>query len=46
MQWIQPDPDASLRVLIDRTLQGAAINANRVNTKLQQIHSDSSGHNY
>ncbi len=46
IQHIQPDPDASLRVLVDRTLRDRAIAANRGNPDLQQANVDGSGHNY
>lgn len=46
MQQIEPDPEASLRVLVDRNLRKAAVEANRESPELQAIHSDGSGHNY
>ncbi|MBD1921088.1 hypothetical protein H6F77_08290 [Microcoleus sp. FACHB-831] len=46
MKNIQPDPSASLRVLLDRNLRKAAIAANRANPDLQQSNVDGSGHNY
>ncbi|MCU0548898.1 MAG: hypothetical protein MUC48_06075 [Leptolyngbya sp. Prado105] len=46
MQHIEPDPEASLRVLVDRTLREVAVQANRANADLQSIHSDGSGHYY
>lgn len=46
MQHINPDPAASLRVLVDRTLREVAVTANRSNPDLQAIHADGSGHNY
>lgn len=46
MQWINPDPEASLRVLLDRNLREVAINQNRASRDLQMINADGSGHNY
>ncbi|MCU0569906.1 MAG: hypothetical protein MUF49_25455 [Oculatellaceae cyanobacterium Prado106] len=46
MQHIEPDPEASLRVLVDRTLRQVAVAANRDHADLQAIHSDGSGHEY
>ncbi|MBE9011786.1 hypothetical protein IQ250_16405 [Pseudanabaenaceae cyanobacterium LEGE 13415] len=46
MQRIAPDPEASLRVLVDRDLRAVAVKRNRSNPDLQAIHSDGSGHNY
>ncbi|WP_088892249.1 hypothetical protein [Leptolyngbya ohadii] len=46
VQQIEPDPEASLRVLVDRNLREAAVQANQDNDNLQNIHSDGSGHNY
>lgn len=46
MRRIEPDPEASLRVLVDRDLREVAVTANRSNPDLQAIHSDGSGHNY
>lgn len=46
LQWIAPDPAASLRVLVDRTLRQASIVQNRANSDLQRTHVDGSGHNY
>ncbi|HEY9696348.1 MAG TPA: hypothetical protein V6D10_03745 [Trichocoleus sp.] len=46
MKRIEPDPEASLRVLVDRRLREAAVTANRRNPDLQAINSDGSGHNY
>lgn len=46
MQWIAPDPEASLRVLVDRNLRKVAVEANRANEDLQTINSDGSGHEY
>ncbi len=46
MQTIAPDPAASLRTLVDRTLRQAAISANRANTGLQATQVDGSGHEY
>lgn len=46
MQWIMPDPAASLRVLVDRDLRQVAVSANRANSDLQITHVDGSGHEY
>lgn len=46
LQNIQPDPSASLRVLLDRNLREKAIAANRANPSLQRSNVDGSGHNY
>lgn len=46
MQNIQPDPAASLRVLLDRDLRQAAVAANRANPELQATNIDGSGHEY
>jgi hypothetical protein len=46
MKWIAPDPEANLRVLIDRDLRAAAIAANRADRDLQITNIDGSGHNY
>lgn len=46
MQQIPPDPEASLRVLLDRELRAVAIAANRANSDLQSTHVDGSGHEY
>ncbi|KAM3108687.1 hypothetical protein [Phormidesmis sp. 146-33] len=46
MQGILPDPAASLRVLVDRTLRQVAVNANRKNRDLQIDEIDGSGHEY
>lgn len=46
LQNIQPDPGASLRVLVDRNLREKAIAANRANPNLQRSNVDGSGHNY
>jgi hypothetical protein len=46
MQWIPPDPEASLRVLVDRNLRETAIAKNRANPDLQITNVDGSGHNY
>ncbi|MFE1746127.1 hypothetical protein [Coleofasciculus sp. H7-2] len=43
---IQPDPSASLRVLLDRHLREATVAANRENSDLQQSNVDGSGHAY
>ena len=46
LQNIQPDPGASLRVLLDRNLRESAIAANRANPNLQRSNVDGSRHNY
>ena len=46
LRSIQPDPSASLRVLIDRRLRKEAIAANRANLDLRNSNVDGSGHNY
>ncbi len=46
LRFIQPDPDASLRLLLDRDLRETAIAANRANLDLQQANVDISGHTY
>ncbi|NJL23107.1 MAG: hypothetical protein HC895_23445 [Leptolyngbyaceae cyanobacterium SM1_3_5] len=46
LQFIPPDPAASLRVLVDRNLRKKAIAANRANRDLQTSNIDGSGHNY
>lgn len=46
MQGVLPDPEASLRVLVDRTLRQAAIVANQANPDLPISHVDGSGHEY
>lgn len=46
MQNRAPDPEASLRVLLDRTLRQVAVAANRENPDLQITHVDGSGHEY
>lgn len=46
MQNIEPDPQASLRVLVDRDLRQAAIAANKANPDLQATNVDGSGHEY
>lgn len=46
LRTIQPDPSASLRVLLDRRLRRKAIAANRANSDLQKSNVDGSGHNY
>jgi hypothetical protein len=43
---IQPDPNASLRVLLDRTLREPTIAANRANPDLTRSNVDGSGHAY
>jgi hypothetical protein len=46
LKAIQPDPSASLRVLLDRNLRQPTIAANRANTDLQRANVDGSGHAY
>lgn len=46
LQGIQPDPIASLRMLLDRNLREPMLAANRANRNLQQSNVDGSGHNY
>jgi hypothetical protein len=46
LKWIEPDPTASLRVLVDRTLRRATIAANRAHPDLKAANIDGSGHNY
>lgn len=46
MQQIPADPEASLRVLVDRDLRAVAVAANRANPDLQATHVDGSGHEY
>lgn len=46
LQNIEPDPEASLRVLLDRNLRKAAVAANRANPNLQITNVDGSGHEY
>jgi hypothetical protein len=46
LQGIQPDPGASLRVLVDRNLREQMVAANRANPDLQRSNVDGSGHNY
>lgn len=46
VRHIQPDPSASLRVLLDRRLREATVAANRENFNLQQSNIDGSGHRY
>jgi hypothetical protein len=43
---IQPDPSASLRVLLDRKLRKPTVAANRANPDLQRSNVDGSGHAY
>ena len=43
---IAPDPNASLRVLVDRNLRRQVVLANRANSDLQKSNADGSGHNY
>lgn len=46
MQNRSPDPETSLRVLVDRQLRQVAVAANRDNPDLQTTHVDGSGHEY
>lgn len=46
LQGIQPDPSASLRVLLDRNLRKPAIAANQANSDLQRANVEGNGHNY
>lgn len=46
LKGIQPDPIASLRVLLDRKLRERAIAVNQLNPDLQQSNVDGSGHAY
>lgn len=46
LKWIEPDPAASLRVLVDRTLRRQTIAANRANPDLKAANIAGSGHNY
>ena len=46
LNGIQPEPSASLRVLLDRRLRRQAIAANRANSSLKQSNVDGSGHRY
>jgi hypothetical protein len=46
MRNIEPDPEASLRVLLDRNLRQLAIAANQDDPQLQATNVDGSGHNY
>nr|WP_290224957.1 di-heme oxidoredictase family protein [Trichocoleus desertorum] len=46
MQNREPDPEASLRVLVDRQLRQVAVAENRDNLDLQATHVDGSGHEY
>jgi Di-haem oxidoreductase, putative peroxidase len=46
LRGIQADPEASLRVLLDRNLRRQNVLANRTHPDLQQSNVDGSGHNY
>ncbi len=46
MRGITPNPEASLRVLLDRNLRKAVVAANRANPDLQRSNVDGSGHKY
>jgi cytochrome c551/c552 len=46
MRGIAPNPEASLRVLLDRNLRKAVVSANRANPDLQRSNVDGSGHKY
>lgn len=46
LQDIQPDPSASLRVLLDRRLRKFMVDQNRATPSLKQSNVDGSGHRY
>ena len=46
LRGIQPDPSASLRVLLDHRLRQPVIAANQASRSLRQANVDGSGHNY
>jgi hypothetical protein len=46
LKSIEPDPAASLLVLVDRNLRRQAVNANRANSNLQKSNVDGTGHDY
>ncbi|MBD2169110.1 hypothetical protein H6G04_32610 [Calothrix membranacea FACHB-236] len=46
MQNILPDPEASLRVLVDRNLRETTVSANQAHPDLQKSNVDGSGHAY
>ncbi|MBE9212261.1 hypothetical protein IQ247_05980 [Plectonema cf. radiosum LEGE 06105] len=46
MRGIAPDPEASLRVLLDRNLRPDVVAANRANSDLQRSNVDGRGHEY
>jgi hypothetical protein len=46
MRGIQPDPAASLRMLLDRNLREPMVAANRANPDLQRANVDGRGHEY
>lgn len=46
LKGIEPDPAASLLVLVDRNLRRQAVNANRANSDLLSSNVDGTGHNY
>ncbi|MEA5603369.1 hypothetical protein [Nostoc sp. UHCC 0252] len=46
VQGIEPDPESSLRVLLDRNLRSAVVAANRANPRLQQSNVEGNGHAY
>ncbi|MDX2229400.1 MAG: di-heme oxidoredictase family protein [Leptolyngbyaceae cyanobacterium bins.349] len=46
LRGIAPDPEASLRVLVDRTLRQPAIAMNRADATLQQSNVEGIGHEY
>jgi hypothetical protein len=46
LKGIQPDPSASLRVLLDRHLREKAVAANHADERLQRVNVEGIGHNY
>ena len=46
LRGILPDPNASLRVLLDRNLHRQAVTVNRANSRLRRSNVDGSGHRY
>ncbi|MCT7963092.1 hypothetical protein NG791_20690 [Laspinema sp. D1] len=46
LQGINPDPEASLRMLVDRRLREAMIASNRANPSLKRANIDGRGHDY
>lgn len=45
-QHIEPNPEASLRLLLDRTLRGSLVKVNQANLDLQTTNIDGRGHPY